>query len=143
LSLLGKLGVNFLLNRGGPSRPAPSHTTPVRTAEYGRYLAHTVANCHGCHTQRNKLTGGFAGPAFAGGLVFEEPAGRFVTPNLTPVSTGIMNRLGEDEFIDRFLVAGRLRDGSPMPWEAYTRMTETDLGAIYRYLRTLKPAETP
>ena len=27
---------------------------------YGRYLAHTVANCHGCHTQRSKPTGAFA-----------------------------------------------------------------------------------
>ena len=30
-----------------------------------------------------------------------------------------------------------------MPWESFARMTDTDLGAIYRYLRTLEPAETP
>jgi hypothetical protein len=29
-----------------------------------------------------------------------------------------------------------------MPWEAFQRMTETDLRAIYRYLQTLPPAQT-
>jgi hypothetical protein len=30
-----------------------------------------------------------------------------------------------------------------MPSEAFARMTDDDLGAIYRYLKTLPPAETP
>jgi mono/diheme cytochrome c family protein len=141
LTLLGALGVNFLLKRQGPSEPPPTRWEPARTADYGRYLAHTLANCSGCHTQRNKLTGGFVGAPFAGGLVFEELAGTFVTPNLTPIATGVMNGLNEREFIERFRVRARDRRGSPMPWEAYGRMTETDLGAIYRYLRTLEPAE--
>jgi mono/diheme cytochrome c family protein len=143
LSLLGTLGVNFLLNRQGPTKPPPSQLPPERTAEYGRYLAHTVANCHGCHTQRSKLTGGFTGPAFAGGLVLEEPEGTFVTPNLTPITAGIMSQFTEQEFIERFRVTKRVQPASPMPWEAYARMTESDLGAIYRYLRTLSAGETP
>jgi mono/diheme cytochrome c family protein len=143
LSMLGNFGVNFLLKRQGPVQPPPSRIAPTPTAQYGRYLAHTVANCNGCHTQRNKLTGGFAGPAFAGGLVLEEPEQTFVTPNLTPIASGIMTQLTENEFIERFRVRGRVSAGSPMPWEAYARMTENDLAAIYRYLRTLKPASTP
>ncbi|HKA43200.1 MAG TPA: hypothetical protein VKF40_14525 [Burkholderiales bacterium] len=143
LSVPGTLAVNLLLKAQGPSAPPPSRAAPARTVEYGRYVAHTLANCVGCHTQRNKLTGGFAGPAFAGGLVLEEAAGTFVTPNLTPTRTGIMNGLSEQGFIARFLETGRLYPGSPMPWEAYGRMTETDLSAIYRYLRTLEPAEEP
>ena len=137
------MAVNFLLKRSGPAQPPPSQATPARTAEYGRYLAHTVANCNGCHTQRNKLTGGFVGPPFAGGLVMEEPEGTFVTPNLTPIASGILAMLTEQAFVDRFRVRGRVHVGSPMPWESYARMTENDLGAIYRYLRTLEPAAAP
>jgi mono/diheme cytochrome c family protein len=143
LSMLGEFAVKVLLDRQGPSEQPPSRITPERTAAYGRYLAHTVAGCHGCHTQRNKLTGGFVGPAFAGGLVLDEPEGRFVTPNLTPIAGGIVSGLTEQEFIERFRVRGRLFVGSPMPWEAYASMTENDLAAIYRYLRVLEPASTP
>ena len=39
LSLLGTVGVNFVLNRQGPIQPPPSQLTPERTAEYGGYLA--------------------------------------------------------------------------------------------------------
>jgi mono/diheme cytochrome c family protein len=142
LSVLGDFAVKVLLERRGPSEPPPPRVVPERTAEYGRYLAYTVAGCHGCHTQRNKLTGGFAGPAFAGGLVFDEPEGRFVTANLTPIAGGIVSGLSEQEFIERFRVRGRVIAGSPMPWEAYALMTENDLAAIYRYLRALQPACT-
>jgi len=64
-----------------------------------------------------------------------------VTPNLTPASTGVLHRSTEQEFIDRFRIKGRGLARSPMPWEAFARMTDTDLGAIYRYLQTLPPAE--
>jgi mono/diheme cytochrome c family protein len=116
---------------------------PVRNAEYGRYLAHTVANCYGCHTRRSRLSGAFVGAPFAGGLVMKEANGTFVTPNLTPIATGVMSELTEQEFIERFRVEGRRHAGSPMPWEAFARMTEVDLAAIYRYLNTLSPTETP
>ncbi len=29
--------------------------------------------------------------------------------------------------------------GSPMPWQTFRRMTEEDLRAIYRYLKTVPP----
>jgi mono/diheme cytochrome c family protein len=143
LSVLGDFAVRVLLDRRGPSEPPPQRVVPERTAAYGKYLAYTVAGCHGCHTQRNKLTGGLAGPAFAGGLVFDEPEGRFVTPNLTPIAGGIVSSLSEQEFIERFRVRGRLIAGSPMPWEAYALMTENDLAAIYRYLQALVPVSKP
>jgi hypothetical protein len=31
--------------------------------------------------------------------------------------------------------------GSPMPWQAFSRMTEDDLRAIYRYLKTSPPVK--
>jgi mono/diheme cytochrome c family protein len=143
LSLIGELAVKVLLGRQPPPEPPPSRITPERSAAYGKYLAHSVAGCHGCHTQRNKLTGGFAGSDFAGGLVFDEPEGRFVTPNLTPVAGSVVDSLTEQEFIERFRVRGRVLAGSPMPWEAYASMTENDLTALYRYLRALEPVRTP
>jgi hypothetical protein len=36
---------------------------------------------------------------------------------------------------------GKQREGSPMPWHAFRGMHDDDLRAIYRYLRTLPPAE--
>jgi len=48
----------------------------------------------------------------------------------------------EAEFIARFRIEGRALGGSPMPWESFGRMTDADLGAIYRYLRTLPHVET-
>ena len=143
LTWLGAFAIHVVLDPAAPTGPAPSRRTPARSADYGRYLAHTVANCHGCHTRRSRLTGAFVGPAFAGGLPMTEPAGTFVPPNWRPGPTGIVNGLSEQDFIARFRIEGRAQLGSPMPWEAFARMTDDDLGAIYRYLKTLPPAETP
>ncbi len=35
--------------------------------------------------------------------------------------------------------AERLIPGSPMPWQAYSRMSEEDLRAINRFLESLPP----
>jgi mono/diheme cytochrome c family protein len=135
LSLLGRIGTKFFLGPQATSSP-PARIEPERTAQYGRYLAHTLANCAGCHTQRNKLTGGFVGPPFAGGLAFDEPEGTFVAPDLRAIA----DVLAEKEFIELFRRRGADTGGSPMPWREYARMTDTDLGAIYRYLHSLEPA---
>jgi len=62
-------------------------------------------------------------------------------PNLTPdPKTGVTARLTEDQFVARFR-AGRILPGSPMPWQAFSRMAEDDLRAIYRFLKSLPPHE--
>jgi hypothetical protein len=45
--------------------------------------------------------------------------------------------LTEQEFIERFRTRAQLNTPSPMPWGAFARMTDDDLAAIYRYLKTL------
>jgi mono/diheme cytochrome c family protein len=142
LSWLGEVLVKLMLE---PEHPGPirSYATPERTAEYGRYLARTVANCHGCHTLRSKLTGAFIGPDFAGGMEIEHAGVTFVSTNLTPLAAGTLLSFTEEQFIERFRIDGRGPAGSPMPWESFARMSDTDLGALYRYLMTLEPAETP
>jgi mono/diheme cytochrome c family protein len=125
--------------------PPPRSIRNEPTAEYGRYLAHDVANCVGCHTQRDLRTGAFTGPALGGGMVIEShgaPKQRFVTPNLTPdPATGRIIRWSEDAFVQRF--RGAQASPSPMPWSSFARMSESDLRALYRYLRSVPPARMP
>ena len=65
----------------------------------------------------------------------------FVTPNLTPdPKTGHIAGWTEEQFLARFR-AGRLIEGSHMPWSLFGRMSDDDIRAIYRYLRTLPPVE--
>jgi hypothetical protein len=44
----------------------------------------------------------------------------------------------EDQFVARFR-QGRIIPGSPMPWQAFSRLAEDDLRSIYRYLKSVPP----
>ncbi len=123
------------------------------TAAYGKYLAESVANCKGCHTNRDMMTGAYVGPYYAGQALFEVidengnivKGKHFVTPNLTPdTETGRMALWTEEVFINRFR-AGVAIPGSPMPWGPYSRLSELELKAIFKYLHSLEPvyASTP
>ncbi len=143
-SVLGKLLLAFgvLVPRGPQSPPQPS-VPRAATVAYGRYLAHSVADCYGCHTERDPKSGAFIGQPFAGGMRFgPDKASRgyvFVSPNITPDSaTSILAHWDEQAFIQRFK-AGRKHQYSPMPWGAFARMDTVDLQALYRYLRTVTP----
>lgn len=142
-NLGGHLIKAWVLEPRSPSGPVPLMKKPEPTAAYGKYLAHSVGNCVGCHTKIDMRTGAFAGPIMGGGA--KHPSANdlkksFVTPNLTPDPTsGWITDWSEDVFVARFRV-GRVLSGSPMPWHAYKRMTDDDLRALYRYFRTLPPA---
>lgn len=143
VNVLGKLVKAFVLAPKGPSRPPVADVPRAVTAEYGRYLANSVGNCVACHTKLDMRTGELVGPHFAGGAVHpstSDPARSFVTPNLTPDPRwGWLNGWSEDAFVARFR-AGRVHEGSPMPWEAFARIDESDARALYRYLRSLPAA---
>ena len=83
------------------------------------------------------MTGALIGEELAGGMEVEG----FVTPNLTPDPTSRIYGWTEEMFIKRFR-KGRLIEKSPMPWGSYSRMSDDELKAIYRYLKTVKPAKT-
>lgn len=142
INFAGKVVNAFLIKPVGPDGVPPKSITPDSSVAYGKYLAHSVANCVGCHTQRDMMTGAFTGKPFAGGLDMDSdirPDLVFTTPNLTPDrATGKIADWSEDEFILRFR-AGVLEDGTVMPWGAYKNMTDMELKAIYRYLRTVPP----
>ena len=128
----------------GPKSPPPERAPHGASIENGRYLAGSVANCWACHTQRNMNTGALAGPLYAGATDFEDPDTPDRTwspPNIAAAArTGRLARFDEDAFVARFR-AGRAIPGSPMPWQAYRRMTDDDLRALYRFLKSVPAAE--
>jgi len=144
LSLLGKALSAFGLSKPeGPAGTPPTWVAIDSTIAYGEYIANSVANCRGCHSERDLETGAFIGVPFAGGNPMDSDPMieglSFVTPNLTPhLEDGVMAKWDEATFINRFR-AGRIHFGSPMPWGAFSRMTELDLKALYRYIQSLEP----
>jgi mono/diheme cytochrome c family protein len=140
-NLLGKAILAFAIEPIGPSAPVRRHTPQPGTPEHGEYVANAVANCASCHTKRNMLTGAFESPLFSGGMEFPVDHDRvLVTPNLTPAKAGRIASWSEEQFVGRF-GAGVGIEGTHMPWRQYQSMTESDVRAIYRYLRTLHPVE--
>ena len=72
---------------------------------------------------------------------FAGPWGVTYAPNLTPHETSGMGIWTEQMFVDA-LRTGRHMGQSraiqpPMPWSAYSRMTDTELKSVYAYLRTV------
>jgi len=143
LNLVGRVVNAFVLAPRGPSRPPVARVAREATAAYGRYLTHSIGNCVACHTKLDMRTGELVAPPFSGGAVHPsttDPGQNFVTPNLTPDKRwGWLNGWSEEAFVAR-LHAGRVQQGSPMPWEAFARIDEQDARAIYRYLKTLPPS---
>ena len=113
---------------------AQQQTTKADKAavERGRYLV-KVAGCNDCHT---------AGYAFSGGKVPESqwllgdklgwrgPWGTTYAVNLRLY----MRDMSEATWVKR---AKTMESRPPMPWFALHDMTEQDLKAIYRYVKTL------
>ena len=145
LSFLGRAISAFgLIPPEGPSETPPAWVEVDSSIVYGEYVANSVANCKGCHSERDLKTGAFIGTSFAGGMPMEsDPMIKglsFVSPNLTPHQVdGVMAKWDEDTFIKRFR-AGRVYEGSPMPWGAFSRMSKIELKALYRYLQSLEPS---
>jgi mono/diheme cytochrome c family protein len=138
--------------------PIKNPTPPARapemapTIERGRYLANYVANCVGCHTNRDIMTFEAIGPEFAGGMEFEpfpelhkalgvdEDLWTRST-NLTPHPKSALARFKTpEEWIARFR-QGRVLLHSPMDWGPFSRMTDEDLTAIWLYLNSLEPVD--
>ena len=141
-TLLGKAVLAFAITPTGATSAPPAATPQGATVERGDYLANGLAACVGCHTARNMMTGEFTGPAFAGGAVFEvagDPTRELVTPNLTAdTATGRIARWSEDDFVARFRAPAAMPE-TIMPWAFFGKMSDEDLRAIYRYLRSLPP----
>jgi mono/diheme cytochrome c family protein len=131
LNWMGKAVTAFMLE---PLTPA---ATPV--ANRGEYIVDALANCAGCHTQRSMVSGAFTGPRLRGGIPMESSVNaaiKLTPPDLTGNPGGRTAMWTEDEFVARFHAGERI-PGSPMPWQAFGRMSEEDVRSIYRYLKSV------
>ena len=109
----------------------------------GDYLVNTIMICGNCHSPKGPPDV-IAGKDFSGGLEFDEPPFKVTAPNITPdPETGIGK--WTDEQIKSALLTGKRPNGVQlaeiMPTSYYPILTQTDLGAIVAYLRTLKPVK--
>lgn len=137
LNVLGNIVKAFLVKPVGPTEKIEHSVKPDTTAEYGKYLVNNVANCSGCHTNRLP-TGELTGEPFAGGKI-EEGKNIFYPPNITPHPESPIYHWTENDFIQRFQ-KGKIISNSIMPWNNFQRMSTDEVKAIYKYLRTVKPA---
>ena len=114
---------------------------------YGKYMT-TFAGCGDCHTKRDKGQP-LPGMEFAGGMEFQMPHAMLRSANLTPDPETGLGNWTEDMFVSRFkLYADSAYQAPPvaqhdfntvMPWGQYADMEESDLKAIFTYLKSLQP----
>ena len=140
--MLGKVIKAFMIKPVGPSMPIRKSIPRDTTANYGKYIANSIANCVGCHSNRDPMTGAMIGEPFAGGMTIESVIDpekySLLTPNLTPdPTTGRLAGWSQEQFIQRFR-QGRINQHSPMPWPSYSRMSDDELKALFKYLQSLK-----
>jgi hypothetical protein len=145
LNALGNVVKAFMIKPVGPEGEVAKKVAQGVNAEYGEYLANSIANCKGCHTNRDMKTGATIGEDYAGGFKMEalgKPDMNCVSRNLTPdPETGHIYKWNMEQFVDRFK-RGKIIQESPMPWDEFRNMSEEDLQAIYLYLKTLKPIKS-
>jgi mono/diheme cytochrome c family protein len=105
--------------------------------EAGHYLV-VAANCSGCHTQS-------ADKPFAGGVALKSVFGTVYSTNITPDAETGIGRWTQEDFT-RALREGVGLNGEHLypafPYTAFTQLTDSDIAAIYRYLKTLAPARS-
>ena len=109
-------------------------STPVAaavTVAHGAYVANT---CMGCHGER-----------LSGGKIPGAPPSWPATANLTPGKGSVMPRYSSPAVFSAMLRSGRRPDGSAistvMPFNSLKEMNDTDVQAVYAFLRTLPPVE--
>jgi len=151
----GVTKINFfhsLYNRTISRDVKPGYLTNLKTAiDSGHYLV-TMAACNDCHTPKKWLEINDTTRMLSGGLEFPLPTGGFVhSANLTPDESGL-GTWTEAAFINKFKSyrdSGAIYKVEPnslnslMPWSTYEYMTDKDLGAIYAYLKSIKPVYNP
>ncbi len=117
---------------------AAGSTASAAVLARGRYLVR-IAGCNDCHTARYAETGGAVPEAewlTGDGLGWRGPWGTTYPINLRLY----MNAISEEQWV---AVARAVRSRPPMPWFALRDMTDEDLRAIYRFIRSLGPRGEP
>ena len=112
------------------ARPPAAPIAVAATPEHGGYVAQL---CKGCH-----------GDTLAGGRRPDSPPHGPEPANLTPGAGSVMPRYDALEKFAAMMKSGQRPDGSKidMPFDALSAMNETDVAALYAYLRALPPRAT-
>jgi hypothetical protein len=104
-----------------------SPPAPARTAEYGAFIGRL---CSGCH-----------GETLSGGRIPGTPAAIPAPLNLTPDASGLRDWTYAD--FEKLMRAAIRKNGKPldpfMPVEAWRNFDDTEMHALWEYLRTLPP----
>lgn len=116
-----------------PDAPANS-SAQVRQ---GEYLAH-IGNCAGCHDGVTPERNPVPGLEFGGGRVLRGRWGVVTSQNITPDASGI-GYYDEQKFIEvmRTGHVGARKLNPIMPWADFRNLTDSDLKALFAYLRTV------
>jgi mono/diheme cytochrome c family protein len=141
--------VNFLINTMPKKADFSKKPNLADTIKYGAYLIN-AAGCVECHSAVDKGSV-IAGTEFGGGMEFKQPSGILRSPNITfDIETGI-GTWSKAQFVRRFksytapdykpAKVGKGQMNTPMPWTMFGGMKETDLEALYVYLRQLRPIQ--
>lgn len=109
--------------------PAAAQEEPAAEDAAGAYVFQ-AAGCRGCHTARD-------GVSLAGGRALETPFGTFFSPNITSDPEHGIGAWSLEDF-RRAMREGVAPDGTTyypaFPYDNYTRMSDADIAALYRYL---------
>ncbi len=122
LFITGKMPLLVTAEHIDHNAAGPVKVVPAVTAEYGKYIAKT---CNGCH-----------GENFAGGPI---PGAPPEWPAAQDIRKAALAKWNEQQFITA-IRTGRRFDGSeirfPMPWKNFALMTDTELKALWLFLRS-------
>jgi len=132
--LLASLLAGLALTAIDPGKAATQETPDPDMIARGSYLAR-AADCMPCHTSARDKT-------YAGGLRMNTPFGVMYSPNITPDRETGIGAWTFDEF-KKALHSGIRADGQflypTMPFDAFTKISEDDLKALWSYIRSLPP----
>lgn len=121
---------------GAGTASAAAHDTSQ--VQRGKYLV-KIAGCNDCHTPGYAERAGKVSEAQW--LVGDKLGWRGPWGTTYPVNLRLyMRDMSEAQWVQR---AKTMETRPPMPWFALHDMTDEDLRAIYRYVKTLKPLGEP
>jgi len=99
----------------------------------GRYLI-DIAGCHGCHTLGYALTGGnVPEDEWLLGVGIVGFRGAWGTTYPSNIRTNV-NKFTKEQWVQ---YAKNMQTRPPMPWLSMNAMTESDLSAIYEFVKSL------
>ncbi|HUS54054.1 MAG TPA: c-type cytochrome [Thermohalobaculum sp.] len=135
MKLITSLIVTFALTSG------LSHSMAAGSElERGAYIVRSVAACGNCHSPLGP-DGPVPGQELSGRFVIKMPIFEAWASNITPAAIGNWT----DAEVGRAIREGIRPDGSligpPMPIELYRDLSDSDVGAIVAYLRSVPAVE--